>query len=195
MKLNRKKKRGLGISLLILMLIFISNLFISYTVDVKQELTINANIDSTWQVMGTEFSEVDIWCANFIKSEAGGSEKFNGIDYSKRITLTTKGENTQELDDFDPINYILKYHISEGKPGIAKEASALWSLVDLGLNKTKVVLEFKLVTKGWIGLLMSGKVRSGINSTSAKIAEELKYYMENGTAHPRKIKSLNKVKH
>ncbi|MFT5229163.1 MAG: hypothetical protein ACI9EV_002317, partial [Urechidicola sp.] len=70
-----------------------------------------------------------------------------------------------------------------------------WSLVDLGLNKTKVVLEFKLVTKGWIGLLMSGKVRSGINSTSAEIAEELKYYMENGTAHPRKIKSLNKVKH
>jgi hypothetical protein len=195
MKLNKKKKRGLGISLLILILMFISNFFISYTVDVNQELTINANINSTWQVMGTEFSEVDLWCANFIKSEAGGSKKFNGIDYSKRVTVTTKGENTQELDDFDPTNYVLKYHISEGKPGIAKEASAVWSLVDLGLNKTKVVLEFKLVTKGWIGLLMSGKVRSGINSTSAEIAEELKYYMENGTAHLRKIESLKKVKH
>ncbi|MFT5822037.1 MAG: hypothetical protein ACI8ZM_003293 [Crocinitomix sp.] len=192
MKMTRKKRRGFAISLLILILIFISNFFITYTVEVKQELTINANIDSTWQVMGTNFSEVDLWCANFIESEAGGSKKFNTIDYSTRVTLTTKGENTQELDDFDPINHLLKYHITEGKPGIAKEATAVWSLVDLGLNKTKVVLDFKLVTKGWIGLLMSGKVRSGINGTSAEIAEELKYYMENGTAHPRKIESLKK---
>jgi hypothetical protein len=65
-------------------------------------------------------------------------------------------------------------------------------LVDLGLNKTKVVLEFKFVAKGWTSLLMSGKVRSEINGTSAEIAKELKYYMENGTAHPRKIKSLKK---
>jgi acylphosphatase len=57
-------------------------------------------------------------------------------------------------------------------------------LVDLGLNKTKVVLEFKFVGKGWIGLLMSGKVRSGIMGTSAEIVEELKYYMEKGKPHP-----------
>jgi hypothetical protein len=192
MKMTKKTKKRIGISVFILILLFISNFFISYTVDVKQEMTINANIDSTWQVMGTEFSEVDLWCANFIKSEAGGIKKFNNIDYSTRVTVTPKGENTQELDDFDPINHVLKYHISKGKPGIAKEASAVWSLVDLGLNKTKVVLEFKFVAKGWIGLLMSGKVRSGINGTSTEIAEELKYYMENGTAHPRKIESLKK---
>jgi hypothetical protein len=109
MKMTRKKKRGFGVSLLILILIFISNIFISYTVDVKQELAINANIDSTWQVLGTEFSEVDLWCANFIKSEAGGSKKFNGIDYSTRVTVTAKGENTQALDEFDPANHLLKY--------------------------------------------------------------------------------------
>jgi hypothetical protein len=192
MKMTRKKKRGFGISLLILALLFIANFFISYTVDVKQELTINANIDSTWQVMGIEFSEVDLWCANFIESEAGGNKKFNGIDYSTRVTVTEKGDNTQDLDEFDSAKRLLKYHITDGKPSIAREASAVWSLVDLGLNKTKVVLEFKFVAKGWIGLLMSGKVRSGINGTSAEIAEELKYYMENGTAHPRKIESLKK---
>jgi len=190
--MTRKKKRIFGVSLLILILIFMSNFFISYTVEVKQELIINVNIDSTWQVMGTQFSEVDLWCANFIKSEAGGNKRFSEIDYSTRITLTTKGENTQELDDFDPTNHLLKYHITDGKPGIAKEASAIWSLVDLGLNKTKVVFEFKLVTKGWIGLVMSGKIRSSIKSTSFEIAEELKYYMEKGTAHPRKIESLKK---
>ena len=190
--MTRKKKKRFGISLLILLLIFISNFFISYTVDVKQELTINSHIDSTWQVMGTEFSEVDLWCVNFIESEAGGSKKFNDIDYSTRVTLTEKGENTQVLDEFDPANHLLKYHITDGKPGIAKEASAVWSLIDLGQNKTKVILEFRFVAKGWIGLLMSGKVRSGINNTSTEIAEELKYYMENGSVHPRKIESLKK---
>jgi hypothetical protein len=187
MKITRKKT--FGIAVLILILIFISNFFISYTVEVKQELTINATIDATWQVIGTEFSEVDLWATNFIESEASGSKKFRDIDYSTRVTLTKNGKNTQELDDFNPTNHQLKYHITKGKPGIAREASAIWSLVDLEPNKTKVILEFKLVTKGWIGLLMSGKVRSGINSSSGEIAEELQFYMENGTAHPRKIKS------
>jgi hypothetical protein len=190
MKITRKKTFGTAV--LILLLMFISNFFISYTVEVKQELTLNAPIDSTWQVMGTEFSEVDIWATNFIASEAVGRKKFKDIDYSARVTLTEKGENTQELDDFDPINHQLKYHITKGKPVIAKEAKAKWSLVDLGPNKTKVILEFKLVTKGWLGLLMSGKVRNGITSASGEMAEELQFYMENGTAHPRKIKSLKK---
>ena len=188
MKITRKKT--FGIAVLFLILIFISNFFISYTVEVKQELTMNATIDATWQVMGTEFSEVDIWATNFIASEAGGNKKFKDIDYSTRVTLTKNGKNTQELDDFDPATHQLKYHITKGKPGIAKEAKAKWSLVDLGPNKTKVILEFKLVTKGWLGLLMSGKVRSGITNASGEIAEDLQFYMENGTAHPRKIKSL-----
>jgi len=190
MKITRKKT--FGIAVLILILISISNFFIRYTIEVKQELTINATIASTWQVMGTEFSEIDIWATNFIESEAGGSKKFKDIDYSTRVTLTKNGKNTQELDAFDPTNHQLKYHIAKGKPVIAKEASAKWSLVDLGSNKTKVILEFKLVTKGWLGLLMSGKVRSGINSASGEIAEELQFYMENGSAHPRKIESLKK---
>tara|TARA_B100000809_G_C15040390_1_gene495336 strand:- start:530 stop:1108 length:579 start_codon:yes stop_codon:yes gene_type:complete len=192
MKMTKKKKRGIGISLLIIVLIFITNFFIDYTVDVKQELIINANIDSTWQVMGTEFDEVDAWCSNFIESEASGNKKFNDIDYSSRVTVTTKGENTQALDEFDPVNHTLKYHITKGKPGIAKEASAVWSLANIGSKKTKVILEFKFLAKGWIGLFLSGKVRSEINGASLEIAEELKYYMENGTVHPRKIKSLKK---
>jgi hypothetical protein len=188
MKITRKKT--FGIAVLFLILIFISNFFISYTVEVKKELTMNATIDSTWQVMGTEFSEVDIWATNFIASEAGGNKKFKDIDYSTRVTLTKNGKNTQELDDFEPATHQLKYHITKGKPGIAKEAKTKWSLVDLGPNKTKVILEFKLVTKGWLGLLMSGKVRSGIINASGEIVEDLQFYMENGTAHPRKIKSL-----
>jgi hypothetical protein len=184
MKMTRKKKRGFGISLLILILIFIANLFFSYTVEVKQELPINANIDSTWQVMGTEFSDIYLWSTFFIQSKAGGYKKFKEIDYSTRVILTEDGENTQVLDVFDPAAHSLSYHITKGKPGIAKEASAIWSLVDLGPNKTKVVLEFKMVTKGWIGLLMSGKIRSKINSTSTEMVKDLKYYLEKEKPHP-----------
>tara|TARA_B110000967_G_C18867481_1_gene553470 strand:+ start:1787 stop:2248 length:462 start_codon:yes stop_codon:yes gene_type:complete len=149
---------------------------------VKQELTINATINTTWQVIGTELSEVDIWAANFIKSEASGSKKFKDIDYSTRVTLTKNVKNTQELDDFDPTNHQLKYNITKKKPGIARDPSAMWSLVDLEPNKTKVILEFKLGTKGWIGQLTLGKMHSKINSSSREIAEELQFYMEDGTA-------------
>jgi len=182
--MTKKKKRVFASALLMLSLIFIANFFISYTVEVKQELTINANIDRTWQVMGNEFSDIYLWSTYFIQSESGGQKKFQEIDYSSRVTLTENGENTQVLDVFDPEAHSLSYHITKGRPGIAKEASAVWSLVDLGPNKTKAVLEFKMVTKGWVGLLISGKIRSKINSTSSEIVKDLKYYLEKEKPQP-----------
>ena len=187
MKTTKKKKRGFVIYLLILILIIIANFFISNTIDVKQELTINANIDSTWQVMGTQFSDIYLWSTFFIKSEAGGQKKFKEIDYSSRVTLTANGENTQVLDVFDSESHSLSYHITKGKPGIAKQASAVWSLVDLGENKTKAVLEFKMVTKGWMGLFMSGKIKSKVNSTANEIVRDLKYYLEEKKPHPNNL--------
>ncbi|MFT6243530.1 MAG: hypothetical protein ACJA0U_000809 [Salibacteraceae bacterium] len=192
MALSKKKKRFFLSSLIVLLLLFISNFFISTEVESKQELVINQNIDSVWVVMGHNFDGVDEWSANFYESKAGGAKKFPGLSYSKRITMTERGETVQVIDAFNSVNHSLEYHITAGKPSIASEAKAKWSLVEVGSDKTKVVLEFKMQAKGWIGLFMSGKVKSKIDSSSQELAEELKYYIENGTPHPRKLKSKKK---
>lgn len=156
-----------------------------------KELIIDKNIELVWEIMGNQFAQVHLWSTNFKDSKSGGSAKFSGIDYSERITQTNRGETVQELDAFDSINHSLAYHITKGAPGIAKRASAVWSLRGEGENKTKVVLEFNMETKGFLGALLSPLIKKGMGKSALEIAEDLKYYVENGNPHPRKVNSQN----
>jgi hypothetical protein len=154
-------------------------------------LTINKGIDDAWEVMGNQYGQVDVWSTNFIESDPSGKPKFQGLSYSKRITLTERGRTVQELDAFDPVNHTLTYHITEGAPGISKKTSATWSMISIDSLHTKVVFEFSMTTKGIMGLVMANTIDEKLGSSATKMAEELKYYLENGYPHPRKIKSKN----
>ena len=153
-------------------------------INIKRELIINKNIEEVWNVMGLQFGEVHIWSTNFKTSKPGGMSKFPELDYSERITTTDRGETIQVLDSFDSSNYKLTYHITKGAPPIAKHASAVWSLVHEGNDKTKVIIEFNLITKGIMGFLMTPLIKIGIGKSAVEITEDLKYYLENGKPHP-----------
>jgi hypothetical protein len=137
--------------------------------------------------MRNQFAEVHLWSTNFKDSKSGGNSKFAGLDYSERVTVTDRGETIQELDVFDSTTHALSYHITKGAPSIAKHASAVWSLNSDEANKTTVVLVFNLETKGVLGFLMTPLIKKGIGKSATEIAEELKYYVENGKPHPRKV--------
>jgi hypothetical protein len=154
-------------------------------IHVKRELTINKKSEEVWEVVGNQFGEVHLWSSNFKDSKPGGDKQFEGIDYSYRATVTDRGETIQLLDAFDSDNYRLAYHITKGMPGIAKSASGVWSLKPLKNSKTTVILEFDMEVKNILGYLLSPIVKLKIGKAAEKIAEELKYHMEEGKAHPR----------
>ncbi len=158
-------------------------------IQVKKELGIEKRIEEIWEIMGNQFAQVHLWSTNFKESKPGGSSKFPGIAFSERITLTDRGETIQQLDCFEPTTHRLAYHISKGAPGIAKHASAVWSLNSDTSSKTTVVLEFRMETKGLLGFLLSPLIKKGMGKSATEIAEDLKYYAENGIPHPRKVKS------
>lgn len=155
-------------------------------IHVQKELVIDKEIESVWEIMGTQFAHVHLWSSNFKDSKPGGPARFKGIDCSERRTITDRGETVQQLDAFDSENHKLSYHITKGAPGIAKHADAVWSLKSSATNKTTVVLEFNMTTKGILGFLMTPLIKKGMGKSAMEIAEELKYYAENKTAHPRK---------
>ncbi len=154
----------------------------------RTALIINCSSADVWAIMGKQFSDVHLWSSNFKASKPGGTEKFSGIDYSFRATQTDRGETIQVLDTFDSENYRLAYHITKGIPTIAKSASAVWSLRPINSNQTEVILEFDMEVKNAIGYLLSPLIKLKIAKSAREIAEELKYYMENGNVHPRKTK-------
>jgi hypothetical protein len=153
---------------------------------VKQEAIINKNAAAVWEVMGNQFAQVHLWSSNFKSSNPGGDPKLPGLDYLYRDTVTARGQTIQELDNFDPDNYFLSYHISKGAPKIAKNARGDWSLEAIGPDKTKVTIEFFMDPKGLLPVILSPIIKKKLGKAGAEIAEELKYYIENGKPNPRK---------
>ena len=131
-------------------------------IHVQKQLIIEKNVEDVWEVMGNQFAQVHLWSTNFKDSKPSGRSKFSGIDYSERITETNRGETIQELDSFDSTTHTLAYHISKGAPSIANHASAVWSLKNNAANKTTVIIEFNMETKGFIGLLMTPLIKKGM---------------------------------
>jgi hypothetical protein len=189
---SKKKKILLTLLSLVIILVFL-NIIVESDVYSRKEIVVEKSIEEVWEVMGNQYAQVDLWSTNFKSSKPGGAPKLTGLDYLHRVTQTERGETIQELDKFDPKNYTLSYHITKGAPSIAKKASAVWSLEIVEQNKTKVILEFKMETKGLLGLVMGSKIKNKIDAGSAEIGKELKYYVENGEPHPQKIEAQKKM--
>ncbi|MFT5791364.1 MAG: hypothetical protein ACI8RP_001706 [Urechidicola sp.] len=158
--------------------------------NVKAELTIKKTIGEVWEIMGNQFADVHKWSSNFKESKPGGPQKFEDINYSLRETITDRGITIQVLDTFDPKNFSLKYHITEGMPEIAKSAYSTWSLEAISSEKTLVALDFGMESKISLNEEMKSKIENGLKSSAIKIAEELKYYLEKGKPHPAKTNQL-----
>jgi hypothetical protein len=152
--------------------------------NVKTELTIEKPIDEVWEIMGNQFGDVHKWSSNFKESKPGGPQKFEEINYSLRETITERGVTIQVLESFDPKNFTLKYYITEGLPEIAKSAHSTWFLKQISVNKTLVVMDFELQPKAPLNGVMASKIEIGLESSTMILAEELKYFMENGKSHP-----------
>ncbi|MDB4286151.1 SRPBCC family protein [bacterium] len=157
----------------------------------RTELVINKNAEAVWDIMGNQYAQVHLWSSNFKASKPGGKPKLPGLDYLHRTTQTDRGETIQELDEFDPVNYSLAYHITKGAPKIAKEASGVWSLDVIEPEKTRVILEFSMEPNGLAGLILTPLIKMKLGKAAAEIAQELKFYIENKTPHPRKLKSIS----
>lgn len=162
---------------------------------VKAEGIINRSISDVWDVMGNQFTEVHLRSSNFNDSKSDGDKKFNGIEYSKRITTTDRGETIQELDEFDSYNYSLSYHTSKGLPEVAIAATAKWFLKKQDENTTQVVFEFMMEPKPFVNSEMAAKIEKGLSMSAQLFAKELKHFMETGKAHTRNTEiNINVVK-
>jgi hypothetical protein len=189
---TKRKKIMITVALIILIPLVILGILGSQKIHTERELIIDKNVNEVWDVMGLQFAQVHLWSSYFLDSKAGGIKQFEALAYSERITQTDRGETVQVLDSFDSENYQLAYHITKGMPGIAKAASGVWSLEATENNKTMVTIAFDMEIKNAIGYLLSPVIKLKIGKSAEEIAEELKYYVENGEAHARKLAQQNK---
>ncbi|MEQ8241705.1 MAG: SRPBCC family protein [Cyclobacteriaceae bacterium] len=151
--------------------------------EIKVQVTINKPIAEVWEVMGNQFGHAHLWSSNFQSSKPGGIAKFEGIDYSLRDTTTPNGNTLQELTEFDASNFSLRYEITAGRPEIARSVSSHWYLEE-SAEGTVVYMDSVMEPKMELPAEMAEKIQLGLMASFNQLANELKYYLENGVPHP-----------
>lgn len=160
---------------------------------IHQEIIINASVDDTWEILGPQFENAQVWASSIKHSEALNSESLNGSTCTIRgCSVTGMGEIKETLLSYSSENHSLLYEVKEGMPKMVRYASNNWQLVDLGNGKTKLKMKIEMKTGGFMGWMMNGMMKKKMTKLSSEIAEEFKFYVENGEPHPRTIKANSK---
>lgn len=160
---------------------------------IKQELIIKSPINKAWQVLGPEFADAYKWASSIKHSEARNHETMNGSTCTERgCSVSGMGNIKEKILQYSEAEHVLSYQVYDGMPKMVKYAANNWKLTDLGNGTTKLEMTIEMKTGGLMGWMMKGMMRKKMTKMSKQIAEEFKYYVENGKPHPRKIKSINK---
>jgi hypothetical protein len=153
-----------------------------------KELKIDKPNKDVWEVLGNQFGAIDKWASLIKHSEVSDPMLSPGV---VRSTETTGGPTKQEITAFNSEQYLLSYKAIAGTPFFAKSINAKWSLTKNQDASTKLILDFEIKFKG-IGGILSPIVKKKLGKVGDELLEELKYYVENGTPHPRKMKAMEK---
>jgi len=154
-----------------------------------KKLTINKPIEQVWDVLGNQFGEIDKWASLISHSAMSGESNMSGISHSIRSTETTSGPTKQELTVFNPDKHTIAYKAIAGTPVFFKSVNAEWSLVKKGDSITGLTLDFEVKFKG-LGILLTPVVKRKLGKVGDEILDDFKFYVENGTPHPRKLKAI-----
>lgn len=161
---------------------------------IEKEITINKNIESAWKVLGHKFTDVHKWASAVNHSEGKGNG-INGAACSERgCDIAGMGKTQEKLIEFSNDKHLLSYIVPEGMPSMIKRATNTWQLISVGTDKSKLHMEMNFTFGGIMGRIIQPMMKMMMSKMGNQMVEEFKYYVENGEAHPRKIKAMKKYR-
>jgi hypothetical protein len=160
---------------------------------------VNANADKVWRIFAHGFNDADKWMASVNHSFAQtNGESFDGCQSDGRVCELSSHKNGIKASE-----QFLAYN-EEHKTATVKidflDAPSIFpikfntlnfSVKDIDGGKSEMTWEFRSDIK-FFGFILWPLLRIGFGVFVGQIIEELKFYVENGTPHPRKIKAMKK---
>lgn len=158
-----------------------------------QEIIIDKPIADCWEVLGNQFTDIHKWASPVNHAVGDGKTGVNGAACDIRgCNISGMGDITEKVTDFDPQNHYLAYDIISGLPAMMKSAKNTWQLIALSESRTKVNMKGTVAPNGMMGRLMKPMMKIKFGKMTRDMLGELKYYVENGQPHDRKIKAAKK---
>ena len=163
---------------------------------IQKEITVNAPIDKVWEAVGPDFAECAKWGSVLETSKATQGNVPDGAPCSGRICQTNNGMGgfTETLTHYNEDKMQLAYTAQGDKmPGFVKNLRNAWKLVPVDANQTKIMANLTADIVFPFSLLMGPMMKMQMGKMLDMGLEDLKFYVENGKPHPRKIEAQRKA--
>lgn len=161
------------------------------TMQIKQQVTINASADKVWDILGPQYGQVSDWIsAVHVSKERKSVGAPRHAPVSGRVCETDLGPFKETVTRYDAGNRSLAYTAQGDKmPFFVKQMSNAWQITPLDDHNAKVEMCLEVSILPVFNLVMGPMMRMQMGGILKNAVEELKYYAETGMPHPRKLEA------
>jgi len=159
--------------------------------DLSGEILVNAPADAAWQILGEHFADIGEWAVPIASSSLDGELQCGAIRtcHTARFGPVPAGIIKERLIEYDPRAMSFAYEAVAGMPGFIERAANHWSVHPLDDGRCLVRTRATLKLCGpaaLFGCLLKWKLQTD----SARVLDELRYRIEHGQPHPRKVRAM-----
>ena len=159
----------------------------------KQQTTINAPAADVWRVIAHEFAQIGEWASFITDSEAVEDiAPPAGATVGGRAFSGAFGDVQEGFTYYDEEAMHFGYTGIGDPPAFIKDSENNWTVRALGSDKSVVESRAEMEFNLFPGLLLMPVIKMQMGRMSPKLLAELKYYVEHGQPHPRKVAAAAK---
>lgn len=162
---------------------------------ITKKININKPIDEVWKVLAHDFDKAYEWMASIPYSQ----EMTDGIIYESApmvgrvCDLSTKPDGPiveETITFYDETLHRMDVKVVPKNGKIPVQQNQLEMTVNaLNKNLTEVIWDADIELKT-VGKFLYPVLKAGLSKSFVELLEELKYFVEQGVPHPRKMKKL-----
>lgn len=161
---------------------------------VKERMTINAPAKTVWRILAHEFHNIGAWSSGIYESKA--SQLVNIIDVPQGAPVGGRicysdgfgGDVEEKFTSYDEEGMRFSYQAVGELPSFMTNGENSWYVEVIDEHTSRVGFNAEMGMKLFPGIFLLLFFPILKNIWGTRTLEELKYYIENEKAHPRKQK-------
>ncbi len=153
-----------------------------------KQINIDAPSEKLWHILADNYQNVGEWATIIPESSARKDEAGELIG---RTCSSTYGDVQEVITSWDQENMSYSYE-ADGLPSMFKSGKNLWKVIPINSDRSLVKMSLKMEMSALPGFFMGWMIKSKMGKDLEGLMEDLKYYAENDSPHPKKLKSLKK---
>ncbi len=155
---------------------------------------VEVSAEKAWEVVGLQFGNFGEWASNLRETHLEGELENGGVRICQSAGFGPFSPNEfwEKLIHFDPKEFTYTYKATVGLPSMFKSAQNRWQVTPLGNSRSEVSFCAMMLLKWWarpMALILPSLMAKGFQ----QFREEMKYRIETGKPHPRKMEIQTKA--